>query len=54
MICGWDIAVDVHHINGDHNDNRIENLVPLCKNHHQMAHMNEYKDEINRQVLDLI
>lgn len=39
MICGWDIAVDVHHIiprrHGGTND--PENLIILCPNHHRMA-----------------
>ena len=29
---------DVHHINGDHSDNRPENLVTLCANCHRLLH----------------
>lgn len=45
VICGFDKIVDVHHLNEDHSDNRPENLIPLCPNHHEMYH-SKYKDEI--------
>lgn len=50
VICGWDISVDVHHIDNNHNNNDVDNLVPLCANHHRMTIMNEYKDDINEQI----
>lgn len=31
-------GVQVHHINGDHNDNRIENLMPVTKSEHRVIH----------------
>ena len=39
MVCGFDIAVDVHHITPRrHNGgNNPENLIILCPNHHAMA-----------------
>ena len=40
IICSWDISVDVHHIDEDNSNNSVDNLVPLCANHHKMAHMN--------------
>ena len=39
--CGYEKVpgiVEVHHINGDHNDNRPENMEPLCPNCHAEAH----------------
>ena len=32
--CMTHAPLEVHHINGDNSDNRIENLVPLCRPHH--------------------
>lgn len=46
VVCGFDKIVEVHHANEDHNDNRPENLVPLCPNHHQMYHTIRYRDEV--------
>jgi hypothetical protein len=49
IICGENKIVAVHHMNEDHNDNRIENLVPLCPTHHQYMH-SRYKKEILPKV----
>ena len=51
--CGWDIVVDVHHVDGNHENNSPENLVPLCPNHHKLIHMNE-GEEIREIVKDLL
>ena len=45
VVCGEDKVVAVHHMNEDHNDNRVENLVPLCPTHHTYMH-SKYKTEI--------
>ena len=45
VVCGESKIVAVHHFNCDHNDNSIENLVPLCPTHHQYMH-SRFKDEI--------
>jgi len=45
VICGFDKIVVVHHMNEDHSDNRPENLVPLCPNHHEMFH-SKHKEEV--------
>lgn len=34
IICGEKIAVDVHHYDGNNNNNHPTNLIPLCHNHH--------------------
>ena len=45
IVCGENKIVAAHHINEDHDDNRPENLVPLCPTHHQYVH-SRYKDEV--------
>jgi len=50
IICEWNISVDVHHIDYDHNNDDPSNLIPLCANHHRMAHMTQYKEEIIQAI----
>lgn len=45
VVCKEDKIVAVHHMNENHNDNRPENLVPLCPTHHQYFH-SRYKNEV--------
>ena len=45
IVCGEEKIVAVHHINENHFDNRVENLVPLCPTHHQYVH-SRYKNEV--------
>lgn len=49
MVCDEDKIVAVHHLNEDHTDNRIENLIPMCPTHHQYMH-SRYKSEIQHIV----
>lgn len=39
--------LEIHHINENREDNRIENLILLCDKHHKMAHANK----IDRKAL---
>lgn len=42
-VCGYDeqeCALEVHHIDGDRKNNRIDNLIVLCSNHHAMVTYN--------------
>lgn len=44
-ICGVEPGrngIDVHHINGDRSDNRMENLLPLCTDCHKNVHTASY------------
>jgi hypothetical protein len=45
IVCGEDKIVAVHHYDENHNNNNIENLIPLCPTHHQYVH-SQYKDEV--------
>lgn len=45
LVCGEEKIVAAHHVNGNHNDNRAENLVPLCPTHHQYVH-SKYINEV--------
>ncbi|MAF24396.1 hypothetical protein CL634_02260 [bacterium] len=38
VICGEQNAVVVHHINQNQEDNRPENLLPMCPTHHYYIH----------------
>lgn len=53
VVCGENKIVAVHHMNENHNDNSIENLIPLCPTHHQYMH-SKYKKEILQKVKDYI
>ena len=53
VVCGENKIVAVHHMNEDHNDNRVENLVPLCPTHHTYMH-SEYRHEILPKVEEYI
>lgn len=43
VVCKEKLVVAVHHMNEDHEDNRPENLVPLCPTHHLYMHSRHKK-----------
>lgn len=45
---GFDIPLEVHHINGDNKDNRIENLSILCPNCHALT--DSYRGKNNKSA----
>lgn len=49
IICGEEKIVAVHHYNENHDDNRPENLIPMCPTHHQYMH-SRYSEELRPQV----
>ena len=55
---GKPIVLQIHHINGDHNDNRIENLQLLCPNCHSQtstyARANAQKKVLNAEGFNII
>jgi len=50
MYCGSGEKIEVHHKNGDRNDNRLRNLIPLCKKCHRKLHR-EGLDGLEDQLL---
>ncbi len=48
-VCPEHLIVEVHHIDGNHSNNDINNLVPLCPNHHFYMH-NGYEHLIQEQL----
>lgn len=53
LICAEINVVAVHHLNENHNDNRPENLVPLCPTHHHYMH-SKHKYLIEDIVLNYV
>lgn len=49
-LCKWDIRVELHHIDGNHKNRKVTNLVGLCPNHHAMAKDRRYKKEIQDKL----
>lgn len=48
-VCGEEKIIAVHHYDGNHNNNDISNLIPLCPTHHCYIH-SRFKDEIQDKV----
>lgn len=42
VVCGESNIVEVHHFDGDHDNNSADNLVPLCPTHHKYCHSRFY------------
>ena len=38
VVCGERKIIAVHHYNHNHEDNRPENLIPICPTHHAYVH----------------
>lgn len=45
VVCGFDKIVAIHHIDENKKNNKPNNLIPLCPNHHEMVH-SKWKDEV--------
>ena len=50
IICGFDKVVDVHHLDHNNKNNDINNLIPLCPNHHMMLHTKKYNEEVVAEI----
>lgn len=50
VICSESLIVEVHHLDGDHNNNHPTNLIPLCPTHHQYWH-STHRNIIENDIL---
>ena len=48
--CGEPIPLELHHINGNHYDNRLENIILLCSNCHSLEHVNFKQTRYNLEI----
>lgn len=49
VICKENLIVEVHHYDENHNNNSIDNLIPLCPTHHQYVH-SRHKDIVIHKI----
>lgn len=54
VICGWDVSVDVHHIDDNHGNDERTNLIPLCQNHHTMTRMKAHANVMRVRLLEIV
>jgi hypothetical protein len=50
IICKVTEPITVHHYDENHDNDKPENLVPMCANHHILLHTNGFKDDIQPKV----
>jgi hypothetical protein len=53
LICGEFRIVDVHHLDGNKNNNKPENLIPLCRTHHTYWH-SRFRHLIEPQIFEYV
>lgn len=54
ICCDEKFAVDVHHIDGDNLNNKLDNLIPLCANHHRYFHSSKMKHIVEEKIQEFI
>jgi hypothetical protein len=52
-LCHYTTNIEIHHKNGDRYDNRLENLMPVCRSCHRLIHWRQKNDAIMPQFLPL-
>ena len=50
VICGFKDVLDLHHLDGNKQNNSEKNLIGLCPNHHRMFHHTDFKKEIIQEL----
>ncbi|MDP3026822.1 MAG: hypothetical protein Q8N63_03875 [Nanoarchaeota archaeon] len=54
LVCGFDKVIALHHLDKNRKNNSLNNMVGLCPNHHSMIHNLKYKDEIKKQIDEIL
>lgn len=52
-VCGEENIVQVHHHDGDRNNNELSNLIPLCPTHHQYVH-SKFRDMVEGKIEEYV
>ena len=50
IVCEESRTVSIHHIDCNHSNNEITNLVVLCPTCHRLVHSNKYHNEIQKHI----
>ncbi len=50
VICNFSKIVELHHLNKNPKDNKRENLVGLCPNHHKLIHNEFFKKDTQKEL----
>ena len=53
IICDFDKVVDIHHLDGNKQNNSESNLIGLCPNHHRMINNYKYRFEVFAELAKL-
>ena len=52
VFCEFDKVLELHHLDGNHDNNSILNLIAMCPNHHKLVHHPKYKDKLKIELLE--
>ena len=50
FVCDYEDIVDLHHLDGNKENNSKENLIGLCPNDHRKIHNYKFKDQIFERI----
>lgn len=53
IVCDESKILDVHHLDGNHNNNSVDNIVPMCPTHHRYMH-SKYRSEIQSKIQQIL
>lgn len=52
-LCHYTTDIEIHHKNGDRYDNRLQNLMPVCRSCHRLIHWREKNEAVMPLFLPL-